>query len=88
MDSSWEAYQIARTANNGMEKTKKDAQPLSERLPEHIFSRIYQDIGQASMCWDFPEKAGVFHSDVASTIAFNLCQFIADELENVLKNAG
>ena len=32
--------------------------PLSERLPEYIFSRIHQDIGSASMCWDYSEKAG------------------------------
>jgi hypothetical protein len=53
---------------------------LSEQLPEHIFTRIHEDIGQASMCWDSPEKAGVFHSEEASVIVFNLCQFISDEL--------
>jgi len=58
-------------------------QPLSRRLPEYIFNRIHQDIGQASMCWDSPDKAGIFHADDASTIAFNLCHFVADELDKV-----
>jgi hypothetical protein len=54
---------------------------LSERLPEGVFTRIHEDIGQASMCWENIKGAGVFDSTEASRIAFNLCQFIADALE-------
>lgn len=55
---------------------------LSERLPEYIFDRIHQDIGEASMCWEAIEKAGTFDATHASKIAFNLCHFVADELDN------
>jgi hypothetical protein len=58
-----------------------ERKPLSERLPERIFERVHQDIGQASMCWKHPDKAGTFDADAASDIAFELCHFIADELE-------
>lgn len=56
-------------------------QSLSERIPENIFKRVHQDIGQASMCWENVDKAGTFKSENASAIAFNLCHFIADEIE-------
>jgi len=56
---------------------------LSERLPEYIFDRIHQDIGQASACWTKLEKAGTFKSEDASKIAFNLCHFVADELDKL-----
>lgn len=56
---------------------------LSKRLPEHIFSKIHEDIGQASMCWN-PNPAGEYDATSASTIAFKLCHFIADELEVLL----
>ena len=55
--------------------------PLSERLPEEIYMRIHQDIGQASMCWDNIEGAGTFKSEESSKIAFELCHYIADKLE-------
>ena len=54
---------------------------LSERLPEEIFTRIHQDIGHASTCWSNLEGAGIFESEQASKIAFDLCHFIADRLE-------
>lgn len=65
-----------------MERDERE-QSLGDRLPANIFSRIHQDIGAASMCWTEIEKAGVFKSEEASAIAFNLCQFIADELKKV-----
>lgn len=55
--------------------------PLSERLPEYIFSRIHQDIGEASTCWTKLEKTGTFDEGHASKIAFDLCHFVADEIE-------
>ena len=68
-------------------KMKEDIRDksLSQRLPEHIFSRIHQDIGKASMCWS-ETPLGNFNSNRASIIAFNLCQFIADEIENAISN--
>ena len=65
-----------KEANDG-----KNRKPLSERLPEHIFERIYQDIGQASMCWENIGKAGVFDAKKAGEIAFELCHFIADVID-------
>jgi hypothetical protein len=54
--------------------------PLSDRLSERIFNRVHQDIGQASMCWK-ETPHGVFDSEQAGDIAFNLCHYIADELD-------
>ena len=54
---------------------------LNERLPEHIFERIHQDIGQATTCWEHLNSAGTFDAERAGQIAFELCHFIADELE-------
>lgn len=53
---------------------------LSERLPEYIIERVFQDIGIASMCWENPDGAGVFDSDQASALGGRLCHFIADEI--------
>lgn len=60
---------------------KDNRKPLSERLPEHIFKRIHEDIGQASMCWSNIDEAGEFDAKKAGEIAFELCHFIADVLE-------
>lgn len=62
------------------EEDRQHEKPLSERLPERIFDRIHQDIGEASTCWTELEKAGTFDAEHAARIAFNLCHFIADEL--------
>jgi hypothetical protein len=59
----------------------EDKKSLCGRLPELIFSRIHQDIGRASMCWEHPEQAGRFLCEVASNIAYDLCIFVAEELE-------
>ena len=42
---------------------------LSKRLSKNIFDRIHSDIGKASKV------------NESSIIAFNLCHFIADELD-------
>lgn len=60
--------------------------PLSERLSERIFKRVHQGIGQASMCWEHPENAGVFDANAAGNIALELCHFIADEIEKPIIN--
>lgn len=54
---------------------------ISEGLPQHIFQRVHEDIGQASMCWSKVEKAGIFNAKEAGNIALELCKFIAGELE-------
>lgn len=54
---------------------------LNERLPEGVFKRIHQDIGHASMCWENPEKAGIFKAEEAAEICFEMCHYIADLLE-------
>ena len=54
---------------------------LSERLPKHMYREVYRAIGRAAVCWDHPEKAGRFHYKEADALAFNLCRFIADEIE-------
>lgn len=63
--------------------TRNRDKALSERLPEHIFDRIHQDIGEASTCWTTLEGAGTFESEHASRIAFELCHFVADELDKL-----
>jgi hypothetical protein len=59
-----------------------DKKPLSERLPKCVFERIYMGIGQASICWESPEKAGVFDAKKAADIALELCHFIADSIDS------
>ena len=55
---------------------------LQTRLPKHVSERILLDIGRASMCWENPEKAGVFDEKKALDIAFELCHFIADLIDS------
>jgi hypothetical protein len=54
-------------------------------IPVHNRERVYSDIGEASMCWEKPEKAGVFDSQKAAEIGLNLCQFVLDEIEREKK---
>ena len=62
-----------------IEKEEKDnRKPLPVHFPKYVYERILFDIGQASMCWESPEKAGIFCSEKAIDIAFELCHFIAD----------
>ena len=58
---------------------------LSNRLPEKVFDRIHQDVGSASMCWERPEGAGTFDAMHASNIAFELCHYVADLLDEKSK---
>ena len=54
-------------------------------IPVHIRERVYSDIGEASMCWEHPEGAGIFESEHAARIGLELCQFILDQIEKVQK---
>lgn len=47
-------------------------------LTGELVTAIYEAIGAASMCWESPEKAGVFRSEKASEIARNLGRIIAE----------
>ena len=53
-----------------------------------IKERIYQDIGQASMCWENIGKAGVFDAKKAGEIAFELYHFIADVIDKEEEKMG
>ncbi len=59
----------------------KERDLLMKDLPEHVIERIYQDIGQASMCWEHIDRAGVFQTEDACKIAFDLCSFIISGLQ-------
>lgn len=58
---------------------------LFDDIPVHIRERVYSDIGEASMCWENPEGAGIFETEHAARISLELCQFILDEIEKVKK---
>ncbi|HEV3312431.1 MAG TPA: hypothetical protein VG815_18115, partial [Chloroflexota bacterium] len=70
-----------------IERVARD-QPLLERISRTIYERVHQDMGTASMCWDNPGGAGVFRAEDASALAFNLCHFIADEIERNLAQSA
>ena len=50
-------------------------------MTDNLKSIVMQAIGQASMCWEFPERAGVFQSEQAIKVANKL----TDEINSVLK---
>lgn len=60
---------------------KDNRKPISERLPALVFARVHHDIGRASMCWSNIDEAGEFDVEEAGKIAFELCHFIADEID-------
>ena len=49
-------------------------------LPTYIREKIFTTIGQASMCWESIERAGIFDSNQASAIGEDLCEFFSDEI--------
>jgi hypothetical protein len=65
---------------NKMEN-ENDEKSLSEVLPESIFKAIHVAIGEASMCWENVDKAGVFDSERARKIAYKLCWDIVESPE-------
>ncbi|GEM_PF-4100362 len=50
-------------------------------MTDNLKSIVMQAIGQSSMCWEFPERAGVFQSERAIKIAEKLIE----EINFVLK---
>ena len=56
-----------------------------DEISVHIRERVYSDIGHASMCWDKPEGAGVFHSEEAAEAGRSLCQFILEQNKEAKK---
>ena len=59
---------------------------MNTKQEERMFSRVHQDIGQASMCWD-KTPTGIFDSSQAREIALKLCQFIAQEIKESEKES-
>ena len=57
-----------------------DYDALCQRLPERVVSEIHLAIGQASVCWEHLDNTNIFDSEQASSIAGDLCNFIADFL--------
>jgi hypothetical protein len=66
----------------GISSISKEA---CQKIPEHIRERVLTDIGQASMCWDCPEHAGIFDTEKAIEIGDALCRYIVDEINKVKK---
>lgn len=61
---------------------------LLKGMPEHVIEKIYQDIGESSMCWEHIDRAGSFRAEMASRIAFDLCLFLIDEMQEYKKASG
>jgi hypothetical protein len=61
-----------------------DAQPAEDVAgpydfedAEDLASAVFQALGAASVCWEFPEKAGIFDSTRAKAIGDGLLAWIA-----------
>ena len=67
-----------RVGNERRTEMNTETKPISERLPEYLFSSIHQAIGAASMCWIPQPSEQVFDSNRAAEIALELCRDIAD----------
>jgi hypothetical protein len=48
---------------------------------EVMINKVYEALGEASMCWEYPEKAGIFDSTKAKEIGEKLEKFIISLLE-------
>lgn len=64
--------------NSATESTDKVIEP--KRIPEDLIRLIHEQVGAASMCWELPEKAGVFQSERASEVAKTICEAVEKEL--------
>ena len=50
-------------------------------MTDNLRTLIFKALGEASMCWEFPEKAGVFQCERAEQIGNRLIE----EINSVLK---
>ena len=57
--------------------TDKGPEIIGE-ITKELAGAIHEAIGAASMCWEYPEKAGVFNDKKANGIALNLMRTIAE----------
>jgi alkylhydroperoxidase/carboxymuconolactone decarboxylase family protein YurZ len=51
-------------------------------LDRKLLRLIYIALGEASMCWDSPQSAGVFHSQEAIKVGAKLKEDIKDLIRN------
>lgn len=79
------AFQPVRlSVQNPFETAPENTVQPEAELPGGIVKAVHEAIGAASMCWEFPEKAGVFKSEQTSEIARKLCEIIKAELNKPL----
>lgn len=55
--------------------------PLNCRLPGHVYHKIFETVGSASMCWRPKPSSEVFDSDLAAKFAVELGFCVADALD-------
>ena len=63
-------------------------EPLSKRLSPEVYSTLHQMVGAALGCWTDVEHAGCFQVVRAADVAFELCHYVADLLEEVREDCG
>jgi hypothetical protein len=59
-----------------------EKRPICYRIPEKIYTGIFEAVGAASLCWQ-PKPEGVFDTEQASKFATDLCFKVAEELERL-----
>ena len=63
-------------------------------MTDNLRTLIFEALGEASMCWEFPEKAGIFQSDRAEQIGNRLLEEInlvlkpVNNSENITEKVG
>ncbi len=58
-----------------------EKRPLCFRIPDSLYTAVWEAIGAASMCWKPRPGNQVFSCEEASKIAVDLCFKIAEEFE-------
>lgn len=57
--------------------------PLNCRLPEKLYTAIFETVGRASVCWTPMPPNCVFDTNEAGKAAIDLCFLVAAELERL-----